>query len=176
MAPIRAMASTALEPFSSRIDRRRLVLAIMLVPLFDALLGYTTVPFFIRNDVQVAAGSHRVSTLVAMWSGLLGFFVMITAAAPVACWLERRGRTSVGDFALAGAAVGNAPFGIYLCLALAATLTHLIAGTLSQHLSSIGELMAGGARALLIGSYVGGASGAMFWLIAIRGQPAGEPS
>jgi hypothetical protein len=171
------MLSTAVEPFPSRIDRRRLLMAILLMPLFDAALGYTTVPFFLRTGVQVAADSNPVSTLMAMWSGLLGFFVMITAAAPVTYWLERRGRTSLGDFTLAGVVVGNAPFGVYLCLALAATLTHLIAGTLSQHLSSPGEIVAGGARALLIGSYMGAASGAMFWLIAVRDyRQAGVPS
>ena len=171
------MVSTAVEPFSSRTDRRRLLLAILLVPLFDALLGYLTLPAFTRADGVMAGGSEQVSSVMAMWSGMLGFFIMITAAAPVAYWLERRGRRSLGDFALAGAAVGNAPFGMYLCLAIAATLTHLIAGTLSQHLSSVAELLAGGARAILIGSYMGAASGATFWVIAIAGhRQAGELS
>jgi hypothetical protein len=171
------MASTTVEPFSSRIDRRRLLLAILLLPLFDALLGYTTVPFLTRADVRVDAAFNQVSTVMAMLGGVLGFFVMITVAAPVAYWLERRGRISVGDFTLAGALVGNAPFAAYLCLILAATITHLIAGTLGEHVSPVGDLLAGGARALLIGTCLGAASGAMFWLIAIRRhRPTGELS
>jgi hypothetical protein len=162
------MAASAAEPFSSRIDRRRLVFAIFLLPLFDALLGYITIPFLIRTDAGQAAGSGQASVVFATLSGVLGLLVTITAAAPIAYWLERRGRMSLRDFTLAGALVANAPFAAYLCLALAFTLLHLAAGTLGQHLSSTGELLAGGARALLIDSYMGAASGAVFWVIAIR--------
>lgn len=171
------MASTAVEPFSSRIDRRRLLLAILLLPLFDAALGYTTVPFLVRPDGVMAAGADQAGQVMATLGGMAGFFVMITAAAPVTFWLERRGRTSLGDFTLAGAVVGNAPFGVYLVLALAATFVHAIAGTLSGHLSTTGDLLGGAARALVIGSYMGAASGALFWVIAIRDyHRAGELS
>ena len=130
-----------------------------------------------RTEARLAAAPYRVSVAMAMLGGSLGLLVMITAAAPIAYWLERRGRMSLRDFALAGALVGNAPFAAYLCLALAATLTHLIAGTLGDHLSSTGELLAGTARSLLIGSYMGAASGAVFWLIAIRNnERLGEPA
>jgi hypothetical protein len=74
------MASPAAEPFSSRIDRRRLVFAIFLLPLFDALLGSITIPFLIRTDAGLAAGSGQASVVFATLSGVLGLLVTITAA------------------------------------------------------------------------------------------------
>ena len=101
-------------------------------------------------------------------AGVLGLLVMVTAAAPIAYRLERRGQLSLTHFTVAGALVGNAPFAAYLCMIAAATVVQLIAGTLGRHLSAAGDLLDGAARALLMGSYLGAASGAMFWLIAIR--------
>jgi hypothetical protein len=162
------MASTVIEPFSFRLDRRRLLLAILLLPLFDALLGYTTLPWLLRADRWGADSSNEASAMFGALAGVLGLLVMVTAAAPIAYRLERRGQLSLTHFTVAGALVGNAPFAAYLCMIAAATVVQLIAGTLGRHLSAAGDLLDGAARALLMGSYLGAASGAMFWLIAIR--------
>ena len=107
-------------------------------------------------------------------AGGFSVLLMITATAPIAIWLIRRGQTTIRHFALAGAAVGNLPFAAYLCLVLALTIAHLIAGTLGQHLSPPGALLVGGLRVILIGSGIGAASGVVFRLIAVRDRlPSG---
>jgi len=100
---------------------------------------------------------------------VLGFLVMFTAGMPVADTLIRRRQTSIHHFAVAGVALGNLPFAVYLCVVLFFTLMHLLNGTLAEHLSPIPELLAGGVRAVFIGSVMGAASGVMFWLVNGRG-------
>jgi hypothetical protein len=56
---------------------------------------------------------------------------MLTTALPVTFWLIRRERTSVANFALAGAVLGNLPFAAYLWLVLVFTFVHLDAGSRS---------------------------------------------
>jgi hypothetical protein len=162
------MASTAAKALSSRIDRRRLLLAILLLPLFDALLGYTTLPWLMSADRWGTNSSNESAMVFAGLAGMLGFFVTITAAAPIALWLERRGQMSAGHFTLAGAAIGNAPAAVYLAVMLGFAVMHLVAGTLGAHLSSARDLLEGAVQILLTGSCLGAASGAFFWLIAIR--------
>jgi hypothetical protein len=83
----------------------------------------------------------------------------------------RRGQTSIQHFALAGVVLGNLPFSVYLAFAIVFALAHLAAGTLGDHLSPAGALLAGGLRVIAIGSVMGTASGVMFWLIVIRSRP-----
>jgi hypothetical protein len=40
------------------------VCAIFLLPLFDALLGCITIPFLIRTDAGLAAGSGQASVVL----------------------------------------------------------------------------------------------------------------
>ena len=55
-------------------------------------------------------------------------------------------------------------------------LGHLAAGTLTDHLSPPLELLAAALRIILLGSFMGAASGALFWLIAVSGRgEAGPP-
>jgi hypothetical protein len=106
------------------------------------------------------------SLAFGMLAGVLGLLVMITAALPVTLRLTRRGQTSLHHFALAGVVLGNLPFAVYLWVAFGFTLLHLAAGTLGEHLSPPAEVMAGGLRAVLIGSVIGVASGVTYWAIA----------
>lgn len=163
------MSSTAAGPFSSRIVCRRFLVALLVLPFADATLGFTAYPvvWWIGDRGARMVEPSQGAGPVAVLSGVLGLFVMIAAAAPVTGWLYRRGRTSIRDFTLAGAVVGNLPFAAYLCFVLAMTVLHFTAGTLREHLSSPGQLLAGGAGVLFLGSVLGGASGAMFWLLAI---------
>lgn len=48
-------------------------------------------------------------------------------------------------------------------------LAHGAAGTISQHLSPIPELIFSTLRLILLGTALGAASAAVFWFIAIRG-------
>ena len=77
---------------------------------------------------------------------------------------------------MAGLILGNVPFALYLVvLILPATISHLVMGTLSQHLVPVSALLPGAFRAILIGSIFGVISAAAFWLMAILGTDAGPP-
>lgn len=66
--------------------------------------------------------------------------------------------------------LGNAPFAVYLIgLVLPVTLMHLIWGTLSQHLLSPSDLIAGTLRGLALGSAMGAWSALVLWFLGIRG-------
>jgi hypothetical protein len=163
------MPSIRVVSLDSKTGRWRFLAALLATPLFDALLGYMAFPmvWWLGNH-----GAYRLNSPdeVALHFGalacVLGFLVMGTAAIPVALRLIRRHQTSIHHFAVAGVALGNLPFAVYLCFALFFTLMHLLNGTLAEHLSPIPELLAGGLRAVLLGSIMGAASGVMFWLIA----------
>lgn len=152
----------------SRIDGGRFLAAVVAIPLADALLGYAVFPVVWRlgGHGQFARPSPEAAVSFGVICGVFAFLVMITAGIPATSWLSRRGRTSVLHFAGAGAALGNLPFAAYLWVMLGFTISHLVGGTLDEHLSPIAELVKGGLRALLIGSAAGIVSGSMFWLIA----------
>jgi hypothetical protein len=84
----------------------------------------------------------------------------------------RGGQTSIGHFAIAGVVLGNLPFAVCLLAAVTATLGHLAAGTLADHLAPATALLAGGLRVVSIGSVVGGVCGVPFWLIAVTHRPS----
>jgi hypothetical protein len=153
----------------SKIRRWRLVAAAVAIPFFDALFGYLAFPivWWLGDHGAFRPVSPEQAALdFGMLAGGLGLLVMITAALPLAVWLIRQGRTSIHHFAVAGVVLGNLPFAVYLCVVLLFTVLHLFTGTLAEHLSPTAELLAGGLRAILIGSVMGAASGVMFWLIA----------
>jgi hypothetical protein len=153
----------------AKIDRWRFVAAVVAIPLFDALLGYMVFPivWWLGDHGAFRPMSPQQAALgFGTLAGVLGLLVMITAALPITVWLIRHGRTSIRHFAAAGVVLGNVPFTVYLWVALIFTLLHLLAGTLAEHLSPAAELLAGGLRAVLIGSVMGAMSGLMFWLIA----------
>jgi hypothetical protein len=152
-------------------SRWRILVTLVALPLFDAVLGYAAFPMMYRLGNHGAfrlASPEQVSFNFGVMAGVLGFVIMITLALPAASWLTRSGRTSVRHFAFVGTVLGNLPFAFYLYIALVFTVVHLVQGTLGEHLSPMSELLAGGVRAILLGSFIGGASGIVFWLIAIR--------
>ena len=149
--------------------RWRFVAAVLVIPLFDAALGYLAFPivWWLGNHGAYRPISFPQAALAfGTLAGALGLLVMITAAVPIAVWLIRRGQRSIQHFVVAGAVLGNLPFAVYLSIELLFTSMHLIGGTLAEHLSPTAELLAGGLRAVLIGSSMGIASGVVFWLIA----------
>jgi hypothetical protein len=81
----------------------------------------------------------------------------------------KRGPVSLGQLVLAGVALGNVPLVFYAMAAAFFSIAHFAAGTLSQHLVPLSELIAGTLRAILIGSAIGSASALVFWLVGIRG-------
>ena len=147
----------------------RFLAAVAAVPLFDGLLAYWAFPivwWLGDHGAYRPASPGEPDRIFGTLAGVLGFLVMITAALPVTVHLGRRGWTSIRHFAAAGAVLGNLPFAVYLCVILLFTLVHLFQGTLIDHLLPASELLLGGVRAVLIGSFMGAASGAMYWLIA----------
>jgi len=147
----------------------RFLAAVLATPFFDALLGYLAFPLVwqLGSHGGFRPGRPEEAALhFGLLTGLLGFFVMFSAAIPVAVWMIRRGRTALHHFAAAGVVLGNLPFVAYTSAALYFLFLHLLRGTLAEHLSPIPELLAGGLRAVLLGSVMGASSGAMFWLIA----------
>ena len=162
-------AEIATAPGDPTVDRWRFVAAVIAVPLVDALLGYVAFPlvWWLGNHGAFRPVSSQQAALAfGTLAGVLGLLVMITAALPVTIRLVRRGRTSLRHFAAAGAVLGNFPVAVYLWIAFGFAIVHLLAGTLGEHLSPPGALVAGGLRAVLIGSVMGAVSGVTFWVIA----------
>jgi hypothetical protein len=163
------MPSIRVVSFDSKTGRWRFLAAVLAIPLFDALLGYMAFPvvwWLGNHGTYRPISPDEAARHFGLLACVLGFLVMFTAGIPVADTLIRRRQTSVHHFAVAGVALGNFPFAVYLCVVLFFTLMHLLNGTLAEHLSPIPELLAGGLRVVLLGSVLGAASGFMFWLIA----------
>jgi hypothetical protein len=162
------LPSIAVVPWTSKIGRLRFLAAVLGIPLFDALLGYVAAPvvwWLGNHGAYRSVRPDEVPLRFGLVTGTLGFLVMFTAGIPVAVLLIRRRWTTSHHFAVAGILLGNLPFAGYLCMALYFSLMHLFMGTLAEHLSPIPELLAGGARAVFIGSVMGAASGVAFWLV-----------
>ncbi len=69
----------------------------------------------------------------------------------------------------AGAALGHIPFALFAFMSAMFALVHVAAGTISQHLLPIPELMFSTLGIILLGTVLGAASAAVFRFIAIRG-------
>jgi hypothetical protein len=109
-----------------------------------------------------------VARTFGILSGILGLIVTAAGAVPVVLWLMKRGPVSLGQLMTVGLVLGNAPFVLYVVgLVLPLTITHVIAGTMSQHLMPISDLVAGTLRALAIGSVMGTVSAIVFWMVGI---------
>ena len=164
------------RPERSSPVRWRVLTAFAILPILQALVAFVAFPLVWR------LGDHGASQPVdwgeaarefAIVTGLIGMFVTVAGAVPVVHWLMRRGRVSLARFLVAGLVLGNVPFALYLVvLILPATMSHLVMGTLSQHLVPVSALLAGALRAILIGSIFGVIAAAAFWFIAILGTDA----
>jgi hypothetical protein len=149
----------------------RLWLAFAALPPVNAALAYLGFP------LVWAMGGHSgrltdpagAAFGFALISGVFGFIVTWAGAVPLVAWLAKRGAVSFRQTLVAGVVLGNAPFGAYvLVLVLPATVRHLVMGTMSQHLMPLSDVVTGTLRALLIGSAMGAASGAVLWFAGIR--------
>jgi hypothetical protein len=99
--------------------------------------------------------------------------VTFGGAVPAVLWRMKRGPISLRHLITVGLVLGNAPFLLYVVgLVLPATLAHLAAGTMSQHLVPLSSLIAGTLRALAIGSGLGTVSAIVLWFLGIRGTDA----
>jgi hypothetical protein len=163
-------------PERSSPGRWRVLTAFAILPILQALVAFLAFPLVWRlgdHGALQPVDWDEAARKFAIVTGLLGMFVTVAGAVPVVYWLMRRGRVSLAQLLLAGLILGNVPFALYLVvLILPATLSHLVMGTLSQHLVPVSALLAGAVRAILIGSIFGVISAAAFWLMAILGTDA----
>jgi hypothetical protein len=155
----------------------RLWAAFAIVPFVDAAAAYLCFP------LVWAMGGHTGNLInpegaafgFAVLSGVLGLLVTGVGAVPIVFSLAKRGPISLPTAFFAGLLLGNVPFGLYvLALVLPATMAHLSAGTMSEHLLPLSELVAATIRILLIGSGMGALSAAVFWFLGLY-EPGGTP-
>lgn len=142
------------------------------MPLVDALVAFVAFPAvwaFGGDGGFQPADPVQAARAVALVTGSLGILVTLAGAVPVVFWLMKRGPVSFGQIAMAGLVLGNVPFGVYVFALIPFAIGHLAAGTMSQHLSPVSELVAGTLRVIGIGSIVGLVSAVVFWFAGIRG-------
>jgi hypothetical protein len=151
-------------------NRWRLLAALVVLPIFDACLGYAIGSTIWRPPGYSASGNANMGIALAGIAGFWGLLVTITAVLPVVFWLAKRGPLTLERLVLTGAALGNLPLAVVAAFTVAFALGHLAAGTLSEHLSPPLELLVATFRILLLGSFMGAASGALFWLVALSGR------
>jgi hypothetical protein len=156
--------------------RGRLLAAFALMPLVDAALGYLGFPLVwaLVKDGAATADPHA-AIVFATLAGILGVLVTLCGALPVVSWLMRRGPVPYTQVLLAGLALGNAPFAVYVAMLLPFTVLHLASGTLWDRLIPLSALAAGTLRALAIGSAMGMLSATVFWFVGLRGPTAKAP-
>ena len=160
------------SPAMSSSVRLRLLVSFAMLPVFDALLGYLAFPLVFRLGDQGTAllvDERQAARAFGLFAGMLGLLVTVAGAIPVVFWLMRRGRLSLAQLLIAGLILGNAPFAVYLAVSIAAAVTHVLMGTISEHLAPVSALIAGGLRVITIGSAFGTASAALFWLTGVSG-------
>lgn len=154
-----------------RFSRWRLFTALAVLPLFDACLGYLAFPLWwsLRNAPGRFVEPANPALAFAAINGVMGLFVTVTAVLPAVFRLQKRGPLTLQTLTLAGAVLGNLPFAVVAAATVAIAFGHLLGGTLSDHLSPAPELLAGALRVILLGTFMGAASGAVFWLMAVFG-------
>jgi hypothetical protein len=156
----------------------RLWAAFAVLPFVDALVGFVGFPlvWYMGGHDGRPADPEQAARSFALLSGFLGLVVTIGGAVPAVLWLRKRGPVSLWQLIAAGLILGNVPFLFYMIrFVLPAALTHLVAGTMSQHLVPVSDLLAGVLRVLAIGSVMGALSALVFWFLAIRRTVRGLP-
>jgi hypothetical protein len=147
----------------------RLLAAFAVLPVADALIAFFAFPAVWRlsGEFQLA-DSFQAARTVAVVAGVLGLLVTLSGGVPVVFWLMKRGPVSFEQILIAGVALGNAPFVVFVLALIPFAILHLTEGTMSQHLSPLSELLAGTVRAIGMGSVMGMASAVVFWFLGIR--------
>jgi hypothetical protein len=151
----------------------RLLLAIGLMPVVNTLLAFVVFPTVRilreRAEFQVVVGTDHGSYVLAVLTGVVAVMVTVAGAVPVFYSLVKRGPVSLKQTLLAGLALGNAPFVVITLFTIMFALMHVAAGTISEHLAPLPDLIAGNLFLIAVGSFFGVASAAVFWTVAILG-------
>ena len=149
--------------------------ALAVLPFMNGLVAFLAFPlvWYMGGHTGQLADPTHTARAFALISGFLGLIVTLGGAVPAVLWLVKRGPISLRHLVAVGLVLGNAPFLLYLSgFVLPATLAHLAAGTMSQHLLPLSSLVAGTLRALAIGSVMGTVSAIVLWFLGIRGTDA----
>lgn len=154
---------------SARPNRWRLLLAFFLMPPTSALAAAAIFPV-----VSFGASGPDTVAPIAFLAGLAAVFVVLAGALPAFLSARRRGPITFSQTVRAGAMLGNLPLALVAFMSALLTVAHIAAGTISQHLSPLGSLVAGGLRVVLLGTAVGAISAALFWLVGLKGTILAE--
>ena len=123
---------------------------------------------YVTGTTVYTGGSapEAIALSLAMGAALMAVFVTIFGAVPLVAWLIRRGRVSLRQAVIAGAALGNAPVAILVLL----VFIHRIAGGAApENQGALLYGVAGAFRTITEGMFVGMGCAAVFWVLAIRG-------
>lgn len=154
----------------------RLLIAFALMPLINTLLAFVVFPTlrFVREraEFRMVIDTDHGTYILAVLTGLIAVAVTVAGAVPAFYSMAKRGPVSLKQTLLAGLALGNAPFVVGALIAIAFALMHVAAGTISDHLVPLSDLIAGNLALLAAGSLLGVASAAVFWAVAILGTSA----
>ena len=154
----------------------RLLLAFVLMPVINTLLAFVVFPTlrFVREraEFRMVIDTDHGTYILAVLTGLIALVVTVAGAVPAFYSMAKRGPISLKQTLLAGLALGNAPFVVAALVAIAFALMHVAAGTISDHLAPLSDLIAGNLALIAAGSFLGVASAAVFWAVAILGTGA----
>jgi hypothetical protein len=155
--------------------RWRLLAAFAILPAVDAVVAFVSFPavwHFGRHGGFRPFDPTQAALAFAALAGTIGLLVTLSGAIPLVHWLLKRGPVSLVQILIAGLALGNVPFAVYVLSLIPFALLHLAFGTLSQHLIPVSELLAALPLPIGIGSCMGVISAAVFWFAAIQGTDA----
>ena len=149
----------------------RLWTAVAVLPLITAALAFMAFPLVwaISGNQGRPFDSNEAAGAFAFVAGFFGSVVTFGGAAPLAFWRLRRGSIPLRQSVVDGLLLGNVPFLLYVvAFVLPLTVMHMVNGTMSGRWLPVTELVLGALRAIVIGSLLGMASGAIFWAIGLR--------
>ena len=153
----------------ARPNRWRLLLAFFLMPPASALAAAAIFPV-----VWFGARGPDTVAPIAFLAGVMAVFVVLAGALPAFLAARRRGPITFSQTVRAGAMLGNLPLALLAFMTALLTVAHIAAGTISQHLSPLGSLVAGALRVVVLGTAVGAISAALFWLVGVKGTILAE--
>lgn len=137
------------------------VVAGVVMFIIDVGLSYSGIHVFNGtpyNPVDAAIG-------LALGVTIIGFGVT-GAAVPAVLWMASRGRLSLRNVLLLGAALGNVPFA---AIVVSILVVQVVNGTLSHDVARLWDGLYGTVRAIALGLLIGPASAAVFWVIGVSG-------
>jgi hypothetical protein len=144
------------------------MLGLAVQPFVAALLGFVIFPV-VDYTGRALYGGRPADPLDAAISfaagvGIAGLLITAFGALPTLAWLLKRGPVSKRQALISGAVLGNVP-GLVIVGAIAAT--RMTQGAMPG-LRELTYGPAGAVRAIVVGSFIGAASAAVFWRLAGR--------